>query len=57
MLTSLGLLHMRVKCVIPELYGGYYKPDVSGSNAVCVAMAEILIVMSLCMPDVMVGYG
>ena len=28
-LASLGLLHMRVKCVIPEELGGNYKPAVS----------------------------
>ena len=28
-LAALGLLHMRVKCVIPEELGGDYKPAVS----------------------------
>ena len=29
MLAVLGLLHMRVKCVIPEELGGEYEPAVS----------------------------
>jgi hypothetical protein len=28
-LAALGLLHMRVKCVIPEEMGGDYQPAVS----------------------------
>jgi hypothetical protein len=28
-LAALGLLHMRVRCVIPEELGGYYEPAVS----------------------------
>ena len=28
-LAALGLLHMKVKCVIPEELGGDYKPEVS----------------------------
>ena len=28
-LAALGLLHVRVKCVIPEEYGGFYEPEVS----------------------------
>jgi hypothetical protein len=28
-LATLGLLQVRVKCVIPEDYGGYYKLEVS----------------------------
>jgi len=28
-LAALGLLHNRVKCVIPEEYGGEYWPEVS----------------------------
>ena len=28
-LAALGLLHVRVKCVIPEAYGGWYEPQVS----------------------------
>jgi hypothetical protein len=28
-LASLGLLHVRVKCVIPEELGGFYEPEVS----------------------------
>ena len=28
-LAALGLLHVRVKCVIPEEYGGWYEPQVS----------------------------
>jgi hypothetical protein len=28
-LAALGLLHMRVKCVIPEELGGDYEPAVS----------------------------
>jgi hypothetical protein len=29
LLVALGLLHMRVKCVIPEELGGDYEPAVS----------------------------
>jgi hypothetical protein len=37
-LASLGLLHMRVKCVIPEELGGNYEPAVSAcATRACVA--------------------
>jgi len=39
-LASLGLLHMRVKCVIPEELGGDYEPAVS----VCATRACVAVV-------------
>ena len=39
LLAVLGLLHMRVKCVIPEEFGGDYQPAVSARRSgVCVAV-------------------
>jgi hypothetical protein len=38
-LAALGLLHMRVKCVIPEELGGNYEPAVSACvSGTCVAV-------------------
>ena len=38
-LASLGLLHMRVKCVIPEELGGDYEPAVSAcATRTCAAV-------------------
>ena len=38
-LAALGLLHMRVKCVIPEELGGNYEPAVGTCGAgVCDAV-------------------
>jgi hypothetical protein len=38
-LAALGLLHMRVKCVIPEELGGKYEPAVSACvPGTCVAV-------------------
>jgi hypothetical protein len=34
-LAALGLLHNRVKCVIPEEYGGDYQPEVSSVCMLC----------------------
>ena len=35
-LAALGLLHVRVKCVIPEEYGGWYEPKVSPRGEVMI---------------------
>ena len=39
-LAALGLLHNRVKCVIPEEYGGDYQPEVSSVCVLCGCLRE-----------------
>jgi hypothetical protein len=39
-LAALGLLHNRVKCVIPEEYGGDYQPEVSSVCVLCCCSRE-----------------
>ena len=39
-LAALGLLHNRVKCVIPEEYGGDYQPEVSSVCVLCGCSCE-----------------
>ncbi len=54
-LAALGLLHVRVKCVIPEEYGGWYEPQVSphGEAIVLSHRADA----SVFAADAMVGDG
>ena len=56
LLVALGLLHMRVKCVIPEELGGHYKPEVSPRGiGVCIVGAALIIVTFL--PGAVGGHG
>jgi hypothetical protein len=55
-LVVLGLMHMRVKCVIPEELGGDYEPEVSTCGAgVCDAGSMLIVVTVL--PGAVVGHG
>ena len=45
MLAALGLLHMRVKCVIPDEFGGNYKPKVSAVVVMVFVMDNLLTTM------------
>ncbi len=55
-LVALGLLHMRVKCLIPKELGGDYKPKVSAVDVVLLVKGDLL--MAMCCPlGALVGHG
>jgi hypothetical protein len=55
MLMALGLLHMRVKCVIPEELGGDYESQVSACGVGMCMVCIVLTVMPL-LPSPLVGH-
>ena len=47
MLVAMGLLHMRVKCMIPEELGGSYEPQVSACGVGTCVVGIVLTAVSL----------